>query len=604
MADLLDSYDAELNKRSESYGDYVPQQFLDLAQGLGMKTPIGSTEFPGLGSDFGGMDRYLEEKAQGIYELTDTSVLENKAASGNERAINELKKRRAEEFRKKEKQLVDSQGGLNTMSFIDIPPVDMSDLEDITTRAEEAAEKKRAEEAEAFRAKEKQLVDSKGGLNTMSLADSAAITQEQTDAGFMAAMDDFFEGVRGVGPKMPEKRTIEEYKQAFSDATGIDTSGKVDKRDALMAFGLALMQNKAGKGFNVGKILKATGEAGEAAMPALEKAKDRARQGALAGGKYALQTQATDEATRAAATEKAMQREQYYVYERGPDGAPFAKLDTGDLFHLSKYELNELMNDPKFDKNYSFISGKDYLDLQSTATGAATDLGDPYGKETKVSLLGGDTEGVNPIYIVDAQRPDGNYKGKKKAKSFLQSDASSVAKNFINEQKSILKEQDEFSSLIANVQSGVSIPKQIGSSIVQFGRNLGLDLGTGPTQIAQARKKLEKIQLLNATEILQESGKTLSDQDRERVKQFVGSIDLRSADDALILQSLGRVYDIVLQARQRDLDTAILNLDDSFGIKFQVGNDAPPTQKELDAMNKEYGTSFTMENYYKPKSGE
>jgi len=603
MADPLDAYNAELNKRSQSYGDMNPQQFLDLAQGLGVGTDAVSTEFPGLGSDFGGINRYLEGKAEDSYKTIDTSVLEAQALSGNQRAENELKKRRAEEFRAKEKQLVDSQGGLNTMSFIDIPPVDMSDLEDITTRAEETAEKKRAAEAEAFRAKENQLVDAQGGLNSMSKSKAAAITQEQTNAGFMAAMDDFFEDARGAGPEVPEKRTIEQYKKAFSEATGIDTSGEVDKKDALMAFGLALMQNKAGKGFNVGKMLQSVGEAGDKAMPALEKAKDRARQGALAGGKYALQTQSADKATRAAAAEKAMEREQYYVYERGPDGAPFAKLDTGDLFHLSKYELNELMNDPKFDNNYSFISGKDYLDLQSTGTGAATDLGDPYGKETKVSLLGGDPEGVNPIYIVDAQRPDGNYKGKKKQKSFLQSDAQSIAKNFINEQQSILKEQDEFSGLIANIQSGVSIPKQIGSSIIQFGRNLGLDIGTGPTQISQARKKLEKIQLLNATEILQESGKTLSDQDRERVKQFVGSIDLGSADDVLILQSLGRVYDIVLQARQRDLDTAVLNLDNSFGVTFEVGRDAPPTQKELDAMNKEYGTSFTMENYT-PKTGE
>ena len=487
-------------------------------------------------------------------------------------------------------------GGYDIATEMALPPVDMSGL-DIEYQVDEAAkQKKKDEAAEEFRALENQE-------QSRGFSDSTAATQEQTDAGFMAAMDDFFESARGAGPEVPKERTIEQYKQAFSEATGIDTSGKVDKKDALMAFGLALMQNKAGKGFNVGKMLTATGEAGEKAMPALERAKDRARQGALAGGKYALQTQSADKAVRAAATEKAMQREQYYVYQRGPDGAPFAKLDTGDLFHLSKYELNELMNDPKFDKNYSFISGKDYLDLQSTGTGAATDLGDPYGKETKVSLLGGDTEGVNPIYIVDAQRPDGNYKGKKKQKSFLQSDAQSIAKNFINEQQSILKEQDEFSGLIANIQSGVSIPKQIGSSIVQFGRNLGLDLGSGPTQIAQARKKLEKIQLLNATEILQESGKTLSDADRERVSKFVGQIDLASADDVLILQSLGRVYDIVLQARQRDLDTAVLNLDDSFGVTFEVGRDAPPTQKELDAMNKEYGTSFTMENYT-PKTGE
>jgi len=600
MADLKQVYDEEAARRDAPFGYLPKSNFGRIGSGI-----LGGLEFLGKGPEIlTELPSYLSGEIIDYFS-TPTEYGESLAAAEveTEKADEQAKLLAAIEA---DPTLLGEFGGLD--QAVNIPQIDMSglDIENRITGAnyQEAAKKKKGEEAEAFRKTEEQLVDAQGGLNSMSITDSTAVTQEQTDAGFMAAMDDFFESARGAGPEVPEKRTIEQYKKAFSEATGIDTSGKVDKKDALMAFGLALMQNKAGKGFNVGKMLKATGEAGEKAMPALERAKDRARQGALAGGKYALQTQSADKAVRAAATEKAMQREQYYVYQRGPDGAPFAKLDTGDLFHLSKYELNELMNDPKFDKNYSFISGKDYLDLQSTGTGAATDLGDPYGKETKVSLLGGDIEDVNPIYIVDAQRPDGNYKGKKKAKSFLQSDASSVAKNFINEQKSILKQQDEFSGLIANIQTGVSIPKQIGSSIVQFGRNLGLDLNDGPTQIAQARKKLEKIQLRNATQILQESGKTLSDADRERVSKFVGTIDLGSADDALILQSLGRVYEIILDARQRDLDTAILNLDDSFGVKFEVGSDAPPTQKELDAMNKEYGTSFTMENYYTPKAGE
>ena len=604
MADPLDVYNAEIKKRSgpfgteraETYGGkllqglgYGAESILDFGESLGLTNPAGPM--------FGLSQKISEPIMEKLSEPTEYGLQKQLAEAAAEANAAKLAKQDLLKARiEADPSLLGEFGGYDIATEMALPPVDMSGL-DIEYQVDEAAkQKKKDEAAEEFRALENQE-------QSRGFSDSTAATQEQTDAGFMAAMDDFFESARGAGPEVPEERTIEQYKKAFSEATGIDTSGKVDKKDALMAFGLALMQNKAGKGFNVGKMLTATGEAGEKAMPALERAKDRARQGALAGGKYALQTQSADKAVRAAATEKAMQREQYYVYQRGPDGAPFAKLDTGDLFHLSKYELNELMNDPKFDKNYSFISGKDYLDLQSTGTGAATDLGDPYGKETKVSLLGGDTEGVNPIYIVDAQRPDGNYKGKKKQKSFLQSDAQSIAKNFINEQQSILKEQDEFSGLIANIQSGVSIPKQIGSSIVQFGRNLGLDLGSGPTQIAQARKKLEKIQLLNATEILQESGKTLSDADRERVSKFVGQIDLASADDVLILQSLGRVYDIVLQARQRDLDTAVLNLDDSFGVTFEVGRDAPPTQKELDAMNKEYGTSFTMENYT-PKTGE
>ena len=46
--------------------------------------------------------------------------------------------------------------------------------------------------------------------------------------------------------------TIEEYKKDFADATGIRIDGKPDKSAALMSFGLALMQKKAGKGFSSG----------------------------------------------------------------------------------------------------------------------------------------------------------------------------------------------------------------------------------------------------------------------------------------------------------------------------------------------------------------
>ena len=97
-----------------------------------------------------------------------------------------------------------------------------------------------------------------------------------------------------------KKKSIEDYKADFAKATGIDVSGKVDKSQALMAFGLALMQNKAGKGFNVGEMLSAVGAAGEKAMPALTAARAEARAGQLAGGKYALQQTATDSANEAA----------------------------------------------------------------------------------------------------------------------------------------------------------------------------------------------------------------------------------------------------------------------------------------------------------------
>jgi hypothetical protein len=103
-------------------------------------------------------------------------------------------------------------------------------------------------------------------------------------------------------------KTKEDYMKEFAEATGVSIDGKADKSHALMAFGLALMQNKAGKGFNVGEMLGAVGAAGEKAMPAFEKAKDRARAERIAAGKYALGEVSKDEAQRIANAAAAKER--------------------------------------------------------------------------------------------------------------------------------------------------------------------------------------------------------------------------------------------------------------------------------------------------------
>jgi len=101
-------------------------------------------------------------------------------------------------------------------------------------------------------------------------------------------------------------KTIEDYKLDFQKATGIDVSGEPDNKMALMSLGLSLMQNKAGKGFDLSKILGSVGEAGQAAMPAFERARQEAKQGQLAAGKFALQqTKADKDAIKSANTERA-----------------------------------------------------------------------------------------------------------------------------------------------------------------------------------------------------------------------------------------------------------------------------------------------------------
>ena len=109
--------------------------------------------------------------------------------------------------------------------------------------------------------------------------------------GQTAAEKAFMSGMEAYKTALGEDASvgsIEDYKKEFAEATGIDVSGKVDNSAALMSFGLALMQNKAGKGFNVGRMLSSVGEAGEKAMPAVMAARKEAKAGQLAAGKYAL----------------------------------------------------------------------------------------------------------------------------------------------------------------------------------------------------------------------------------------------------------------------------------------------------------------------------
>jgi hypothetical protein len=447
----------------------------------------------------------------------------------------------------------------------------------------------------------------KGGRGTMvekpgdraAAFSETAVTQEQADEGFLAAMDDFFEAARGAGPAVPEKRTIEEYKKAFSEATGIDTSGKVDKKDALMAFGLALMQNKAGKGFNVGKMLQSVGEAGDKAMPALQRAKNLAREGALAGGKYALQTQSADKAIRAAGAEKAMNRSSYYVYENDPEGKPYGKFDNGKTVQLNKYELNDLINDPNFDSNYSFITESAYLDVLKEKN-AVPEYGDQWDKNEPISLIG-DDDGPE-IFKVTGARRSSNYKGPRDGNSLqLAESPNEVYRRIMKEQENVNLLSGQFAKAIGQIQEGVSIPNQIGSAVTMGLRNLGVDVGDGVTSIKQVKNFLLRIQATNAANILGESGKTLSDNDRKMVANIVGDVNFSTATEEELLQKLGYIYQTVVDRSQANIDTALNTLENEAGVVLPRSNEMSPAQvKYLNERRVASGKKpYTMEEIQK-----
>ena len=141
---------------------------------------------------------------------------------------------------------------------------------------------------------------------TGSAAGVGQTTQQKKSNLYAGLLKESFDNYNTLLGNAPSgAKTMEEYKQEFSDATGIDITGQPDNSAALTAFGLALMQNKAGKGFDVGELLSETGKAGEKALPLMAQARKEAREAQIAAGQYALGASKEDRLARAKSLDEA-----------------------------------------------------------------------------------------------------------------------------------------------------------------------------------------------------------------------------------------------------------------------------------------------------------
>ena len=107
--------------------------------------------------------------------------------------------------------------------------------------------------------------------------------------------------------------------------------------------------------------------------------------------------------------------------------------------------------------------------------------------------------------------------------------------------------------------------------------------------MAEAKIILKRIATQQAPEILGESGKTISDADRERVQEIVGKIGLLAdADPQVIMTKLKSVYGLIVESGRNNLDTAYNKLH-AMGYDYgpfaqqqqqQSGTFTPSTQQQ------------------------
>jgi len=420
--------------------------------------------------------------------------------------------------------------------------------------------------SEAQTPPEKKYFDTPGGGGRDAAAMSKEKAENNAEKAFIASMDDFVLAARGENPKGPEKKTIEQYKQEFADATGIDVSGKVDNRLALMAGGLSLLQNKAGKDFNVGKMLKGVGEAGEAAMPELAAARKEAKQAGLSAGKFALEMQSSDESKRKTAAEKAMNRTQYYVMPKGEGVGGFIKnMDKAKSQRLNVFELNALTSNPEFDENFEVISASNYTAIATKAMESPEAVENFASTKTKQALFSGDK--IDPMFILDVfdvnpnieNGPDyGKISGGSKAHEPVYRALSSSL-------KALNRADDKLAGAVALAEGGAAnTTNQLVSWFKGVGSQLGISGVEGNSPTEQLRFYLKSLKVENAAAILGEAGKTLSDSDRQLVEEIISELStlpFTGDNPEVIVAKLNEFRVKVIEKKRNDIKEAYRNLD-------------------------------------------
>jgi hypothetical protein len=361
------------------------------------------------------------------------------------------------------------------------------------------------------------------------------------------ALDEFLKDARpGVSPK-----TFDEYINEFGEATGLDISGEADTKQALMSFGLALMQNRAGKGFNISNILRATGEAGEAAMPDFRKAVAEAKAIRAKAGAYALSKKESDQ-------KKAMDRKSYVVMPKEGGLANSILQNTGRFARLNSYELNNLMNNEEFNKQFEIIDSSVYTDMTKSLITAQGKNKTYIESPKSVPLYDGSDFKIDVFYANPNTGGD--------AKNKLATDPKIAFAELERMEKGLQRGEEKFGQIAQLLaQTDITIPNQLQSTVTQIARNFGIKApDSTTTPIKQLQNLLKEIGARNAAAILGETGKTLSDNDRKLVDDIIGKIDFASGDKDELVRKLNRLYTQIQSAKRDQINQGYATLR-SFG---------------------------------------
>lgn len=390
---------------------------------------------------------------------------------------------------------------------------------------------------------------------------------DKLNEAFKDAMQDFMDkagkGKATKGAGTGGGRSLEDYKKEFAKATGINIEGGPDKSNFLMALGLGLMQNRAGKGFDISKILTSVGEATEKAMPKLEEAKKQFKAEQLAAGEFALKAQAKDRATAAAAQKKLNETKQYFVIPTdGKGGLTPAdylnSVDKGRLMTFSNAQLNNLRSDESFNNNFTVVSAEKFYSLTEAA------LETPEAKElylTKnprdINLLGDEDQAGASLFNIRVYDPNINTNPNGTPKMI--GDGKNQYKALALAAQDLQKAKDKFIDGLG-LAEGANVFQFTLDKAESLAGAFGINVSEGANNTEKLQLFLKKLQAQNAKAILGEAGKTISDADRALVASIVGDRTIFTNPD-LLVEKVNQLFNDIIVKKERQIYNAIETLD-------------------------------------------
>ena len=419
---------------------------------------------------------------------------------------------------------------------------------------------------------------------------------------FAQAMTDYISQAReGAEDNLPEVGDIEAYKKKFAEATGVDISGKPDTSQALMAMGLSMMQNRAGKGFNVGRILSSVGEAGEKALPALTAAKAEARANQVAAGKYALDMESKDETKREAARKEMSALGQYFILPKGDGvaGSVSSILDNkGSYETISKGELQQLMKNPEFASKYDVLPGSMYKEIIAEA------MKTPEAEEnwlTKTPRSRQLMAGIDdPIFNIEVfvGKPGGKKEGQAMVADKGQVQNAYRALAAMDRDNERLKEKFVKAKYLVEESGAVDVASAIIDNTDSFLSAFGINFREDATDIEKLDYIMRDLQAGNASRILGESGKTISDGDRALVNEIVGNRTLLSNRDEMSMK-LNKLFTSLYTTANNQVMDGLTNLDAISGqnVAGYLTAEEPLTEEEQEELRGFLGGSLAAPRY-------